>query len=270
MLVAIDTGGTKTLITSFKKDGTPTEEFRFATPRKEGEYIKTVTNVLNAHFSTEEIDAVVVAAPGIVKNNIAKWCGHLGWENFDIAAHLKPFTNAPIFLENDANLAGLAETKALDTPSSLVLYITISTGIGTGIIVDGAIHPALSSSEGGHAILEHDGALQEWETFASGKSIRETYGAFARDIHDTDTWDEIADKISRGFLALIPLLQPEVIIIGGSIGTFYAQYKDRLDELLRDQLSHHLTFPRIQQAKHPEEAVIYGCYYYGTDQLSRR
>ena len=99
-------------------------------------------------------------------------------------------------------------------------------------------------------------------------AIKKTYGKFARDIHDRKTWDEIADKISRGLLALIPATQPTVIIIGGSIGTYFDQYIDRLRETLKLHLRAQIKLPDIRQAAHPEEAVLYGCYYYGKDQLA--
>lgn len=175
-----------------------------------------------------------------------------------------------MWLENDANLAGLAETRALGTMPPSSLYVTISTGIGTGIIVNGQLLPAMSGSEGGHMLVEYDGGVQEWENFASGFAIRKIYGKYARDIHDKRTWREISDRISRGFLTLVPALQPDVIIIGGSIGTYFERYIDMLRDLLAKHLPPHIPVPEIRQAAHPEEAVLYGCYYYGSDQLAAK
>ena len=116
-------------------------------------------------------------------------------------------------------------------------------------------------------LLEYEGRLREWETFASGKSVYETYGKFARDIKSERIWRQIADKISRGLLVLIPTLNPDVIILGGSIGTYFERYEEPLLNHLRDQLNPHLNLPEIRQAIHPEEAVIYGCYYHALNQL---
>src|SRR5690606_4805592 len=98
------------------------------------------------------------------------------------------------------------------------LYITVSTGIGMGLTVDGHIHPSLANSEPGHMMIEYEGRLRAWESFASGRSIVSTYGKFARDIHDPKIWRQIADKISRGLITIIPTIYPEIIIIGGSVG----------------------------------------------------
>lgn len=269
MLVAIDTGGTKTLITSFAGNGKPGETFRYPTPRDEDEYIALLVEHIHEHYAGKPIDGIVIGVPGIVRGGIARWCGNLGWENFDIATPLRVAFSCPVWIENDANLAGLAEARMLRKVPASCFYVTISTGIGTGIILDGKIAPGLSSSEGGHSLVEYDGKVRQWESFASGKSIYRTYGKYARDITDKRVWNQIADKISRGFLALIPVLQPDVIIIGGSIGTYFERYQGTLRRVLRDHLPAHIDLPEIRQAAHPEEAVVYGCYYYGKDQLAR-
>lgn len=271
MLIAIDTGGTKTLITGFTRAGKPDKAHRFLTPKNEDDYIGTLSELLHENYILKgrTIDAVVIGVPGIVENNIAKWCVNLGWRNFDIAGRLKSLIgDAPIWIENDANLAGLSEALRLKNQPRNCLYVTISTGIGTGVIAGGVIDKNMSLSEGGHMLIEYDGRLREWEDFASGRSIKATYGKFARDIKSQHIWNQISDKISRGFLVLIPMIMPDVIIIGGSIGTYYHSYRDQLKALIKNQLPEGISMPIFRQAKHPEEAVLYGCYYHGIQQLA--
>ncbi len=268
MLVTVDTGGTKTLVTSFSRNGKPGEPFRYPTPRNEDEYVATLIEFIHEKYAGKTIDAIIIGVPGMVKDNRAIWCENLGWKDFDLARPIHKAFHCPVWLENDANLAGLAETKALPTIPAMSLYVTISTGIGTGIITEGKINPGLAQSEGGHSLVEYDGALRQWESFASGQAIYRTYGKYARDIQSKSTWRQIADKISRGFLPIIPILQPEVIIIGGSIGTYFDRYYTTLRQLLDDHLPPHIIRPEIRQAAHPEEAVVYGCYYYAKDRLS--
>jgi len=272
MLITVDTGGTKTLVTAFNHQGKPGSEFRFPTPKNEDDYIGTLSELLNEQYLSKgrKIDGVVVAVPGMVKNNKAYHCPNLGWHNFDIAKRLESLFNdtTPIWLENDANLAGLSETLRLEKAPRNSLYVTISTGIGTGIVADGKIDRNMAMSEGGHMLIEYDGRLREWESFASGRAIRDTYGKYAREITNRHIWVQIADKISRGFLVMIPMIMPDVIIIGGSIGSYYERYKEPLKRLVADQLPEHIPMPAFHQAKYPEEAVIYGCYYYGIQQLA--
>jgi predicted NBD/HSP70 family sugar kinase len=271
MLIAIDTGGTKTLITSFSANGKPGEAFRYPTPKDEHEYIGMLTEHIQEHYAGKPIDGIVVGVPGVIRRNAIAWGGsNLPWRNFDIASKLKAAFSCPVWVENDANLAGLSEARGLRKIPASCLYVTISTGIGTGIILNGHIAPGLAASEGGHSLVEYDGQVLTWETFASGKAIKRTYGKYARDITSKAIWNQIADKISRGFLALIPVLQPDVIIIGGSIGTYFERYYPALRKILSENLPDHIALPEIRQAAHPEEAVVYGCYYYGKDKLAGR
>jgi len=269
MIVAVDTGGTKTLIAGYTEDGEILTEFRFPTPTKKSEYVEVLTTHLTALFEPSKVDAIVIALPGIVKNGVAVWCNNLHWKNFDVATELKGILGgAPLFVENDANLAGLAETRQRPSLPISSLYVTISTGIGSGVITNGKIDPGLRYSEAGRALVEFDGVVREWETFASGKAIYTTYGKYARDIKSKRTWNQIADRISRGFLAVIPVIQPDLIIIGGSIGTYFEQYETQLKGILKEKLPDHIPLPKLVQAKHPEQAVIYGCYYYALDVLA--
>lgn len=268
MIVAVDTGGTKTLITLFSSDGVAGKMIKFPTPPKKEDYIETLKETLRSNYGGQRIEAVVIAMPGIVKDGIAVWCNNLKWKNFNVGQEMKGVLGStPVYIENDANLAGLAETRSRNPMPKSALYVTISTGIGTGITTNGVIDPGLRHSEGGRMLVEYKGKVREWESFASGKSIYETYGKFARDIHDKKTWNEVADKISRGLLVAIPLLQTEMIILGGSIGTYYAEYSEQLKEILNESLPDHIPSPKITSAKHPEEAVIYGCYYYAVDNI---
>lgn len=269
MIVAVDTGGTKTLIAGYSEDGKITSQFQFPTPTKKSEYIDMLTTHLTALFDPTKVDAIVVALPGIVKNGVAVWCNNLHWKDFDVASELKGVLGgAPLYIENDANLAGLAETRQRSPIPLSSLYVTVSTGIGSGVITAGKIDPGLRYSEAGRALVEYDGVVREWETFASGKAIYNTYGKYARDIKSKRTWNKIADRISRGFLAMIPIIQPDVIIIGGSIGTYFKQYEAQLKGILKEKLPPHIPLPKLVQAKHPEQAVIYGCYYYALDALA--
>ncbi len=266
MIVAVDTGGTKTLVTAFSHDGIAGKKIKFPTPKKEEDYLQTLRQTLKENYGGQRVEAIVVAMPAIVKDGVAVWCNNLGWKNFDVGSALKGVLgDAPIWVENDANLAGLAETRSRHPMPSSSLYVTVSTGIGTGITTNGTIDPGLRLSEGGRMLVEYQGRVREWESFASGQAIYKAYDQYARDITSKRTWNEIAERISRGFLAAIPLLQPDIIIIGGSIGTYFDQYSERLETILKTHLPPHIPCPQLVPAKHPEEAVIYGCYYYAID-----
>lgn len=276
MIIAVDTGGTKTLLTLFSDSGSIIKDHRFPTPANQDDYLVELADQVSKFIqdiNQKQIRALCLASPGLIKNNVIAWGGgNLHWNNVRVANTLKPILplGTPIFVENDANLGALGEARMLKQKPHMVLYVTISTGIGAGVVTDGVLSPYLLGSEAGHMALEYDGKIRRWETFASGKAITKLYGKFAKDITSKRAWKHITDRISRGFLVLIPMLQPDVIIIGGSIGTHFEKYGDQLQELLRARTLPNIAIPPIIQAVKPEEAVAYGCYYHALNRLARK
>ncbi|MBM3210053.1 ROK family protein [Candidatus Saccharibacteria bacterium] len=268
MIVAVDTGGTKTLIATMNAHGEIVSSVKFPTPKDPAAYLSALIEQITLLADITAITAISVALPGTIKQGVAVWCNNLGWKNFSIKEPLMEAFSVPIFVENDANLAGLAETRQLTFLPRSSLYVTISTGIGTGVITDGTIDPGLRYSEGGRALVEYGGLIQEWEDFASGNAIATFYNKMGSEIDDPLIWYAISERISRGFLALIPFMQPDVIIIGGSMGTHFSKYADSLRTILSSSLPPHIPCPKLIAAAHPEEAVIYGCYLYADDQLA--
>ena len=143
-----------------------------------------------------------------------------------------------------------------------MLYVTVSTGIGAGLVVDGRIDQAFAGSEAGQLMLAHHDALVPWESFASGSAIVRRYGKMAKDIDPDDhaTWKAIARDISLGLIELIAMTQPDIIVIGGSIGVHFARYGDFLRQELKKYHNPLVPIPPIKAAERPDDAVVYGCY----------
>ncbi|MEO8691852.1 MAG: ROK family protein [Candidatus Saccharimonas sp.] len=271
MIIAIDTGGTKTLICAFHKNGKMETIARFPTPAAPVDYVALLKQTIRDKFRPDEVELIVLALPGIIKDDVAIWCQNLKWRNFNVQKQLgNTLAGVPILVENDANLGGLSETRALNPIPKSSLYITISTGIGSGYSTNGHIDQGLRLSEAGRILIEYRGKIATWEDTASGSAIVRTYKKMARDIKKKRTWNAIADRISRGFVSLIPVIQPDVIIIGGSVGTYFNHYSVQLKDLLNNRLPANIPLPKIVKAQHPELAVIYGCYYYGKDHLANK
>lgn len=261
MFLAVDIGGTKTLLAVFDGHGHIQRTERFPTPEKYEDFLQQFRTVL-AGLQVDDFRAAGVAVPGKIDRIHGRGLafGNLPWRNVPIQADMERLINAPVVIENDANLAGLSEASLLKNEYRKVLYVTISTGIGTGIIVDGIIAPAFADSEGGDIMVEHRGKLQKWERFASGRAIVRRYGQKAADITDPDTWRQIASDLAVGLLDLIAVVQPEVIIIGGGVGTHFQRYRQFLEADLKEYENPLLPIPPLREAARPEEAVIYGCY----------
>ena len=272
MVIAIDTGGTKTLLAGFSKDGKLLKSFEFQTPKSQQKYLEIIEKVIKKEFSEQlkagEIQAISCAEPGIIENGVILWAKNLRWQNFNIKAELlKIFPNIKILVENDANLAGLFESKKFKNKAQNILYVTLSTGIGSGIITDGKINQGLKNSEIGRIPIEFDGRVREWEEFASARAIFNVYGKYASEISKPRQWQNIADRISRGFLVVIPIIQSELIIIGGSLGENFKKFDLFLEQIVRENLPEGISCPKIIQAQKPREAVIYGCFEFAKEVL---
>jgi predicted NBD/HSP70 family sugar kinase len=260
MYLGIDIGGTKTIAASLDAAGVIKESYRFPTPKKYEDFIEELASAV-AELTTKKFVAVGVGVPGKIdrERGIGIAFGNLPWRSVPIRKDVQKIANAPVVIENDANLAGLSEAMLLKHHRK-VLYVTISTGIGTGFIVDRVIDPNLADSEGGNILLEHNGKLEAWEDFASGRAIAKRFGKQAREITDKHTWQVIARNIALGLIDLIALTEPDIIVLGGGVGTYYSRYREFLTEFLEEHRSPLFKIPPIQEAARPEQAVVYGCY----------
>lgn len=260
MYLAIDVGGTKTLVATVTGQGVIKEEFRFPTPQDYQEFLRQLADSV-ANLSTTDFRACGIGIPGIVdrKRGWGIDFSHLAWHQVPVHADVERITQCPVVVENDAKLAGLSEAM-LVKHHQRVLYVTVSTGIGTGYIVNQKIMPELATNEGGQMLLEHHGKYQRWEDFASGSAIVKQFGKRMVDINDKATLRIIARNIAIGMIDLIAVLTPDIIVIGGSVGTHYDKYKEPLWEFLKRYDNPMITLPEIKAAERPERAVIYGCY----------
>lgn len=243
---------------------------RFPTPPKREDYIAELEKAIHSVYANSEIDIISIAIPGVIENNHVVRCANLDWHDFDIISMLQPhFGDVPIIIENDSNLGGLGEVRSLDPIPHIGMYVTVSTGIGCGVIVDGKIQPGMRNlSEAGHMLLEYDGAPKEWEDFASGKAIMQRYKKLASEIESEKDWKDITERISRGFMVLLPAIRPDITLIGGGVGAHFDKFGPGLRQIIDETVPEHTVSHLIVQAKHPEEAVVYGCYYHAIDHLT--
>ena len=262
MYLGVDIGGSKTLVAVFDVNGVITEQSKFPTPQEYPDFLKALEQAL-ASLQTQEFQAATVAVPGQLdrEHGVVLRLGNLPWQHEAIQADCERVTNCPVLIENDAKLAGLSEAM-LHKDAETVLYVTVSTGIGTSVVYQQHLDRATQDSEGGHIMLPFHGKLTKWESFASGKAIYEHFGKKASDIpaSDTRTWRYIAHNLALGLYELIAILEPNLVVIGGSIGTYFDRYGDILNELVQQFATPLVSMPRIVGAERAEEAVVYGCY----------
>lgn len=260
MYVGVDIGGTKTLVGVLDDDGVIIERIRFATPKDYDQFTEELKTVA-AGLEHKEFRAGSIAVPGRIdrEHGVVRYLGNLPWHDEPLQADAEKIFSCPIILEHDSVLGGLSESMLLPEDKR-VLYVTISTGIGTGLIDHRTIVPELADGEGGQMLLEYHGKRVKWESFASGHAIVERFGKKAADIDDAASWQRIARDLAQGFIELIAITQPDIIIIGGSVGGYFDRFKEYLVREVSQYQNPLVPLPVFQEAARPDDAVLYGCY----------
>jgi len=168
--IAIDLGGTNSRVAAITADGTMIERLSQDT-QADAEPEVVVHDLANAvaevrrRIGPVPIVGLGVAAPGPLNHvtGIVFQTPNLPrWHNVPLATWLTELTGLPVFLGNDANLAALAEARrGAGRGASNLVYLTVSTGVGSGMVVHGRLllgeHGA--AAEAGHTTISLDGPL---------------------------------------------------------------------------------------------------------------
>lgn len=147
-----------------------------------------------------------------------------GWHGYQLVDALEQRLNAPVTMDNDANVAALGEWhEGAGQGTCAFVYYTVSTGIGTGVIVNSAVVHGAHDTEGGHQIVWPGGpaclcgARGCLEAVASGTAIQKRFGRRAEEIDDPAVWEEVTGHIAVALANTAALLCPEVIALGGGV-----------------------------------------------------
>ena len=206
----------------------------------------------------DEVASIGIGLPGIYvpSTGMVPFCTNLGWHDVPLKAEMAKYTSRPIFADNDATVAGLAEAVAgVSAHVSNSIFVTLGTGVGGGIIIGGKPFsgPHGIASEIGHMITVAGGELCTcgnrgcWERYASATAIiregrkyamlhpdcaiaRAVNGNLdeitARTVIDlakegdgpaNALFDEYIEHLCIGLVNLINLYDPEVIVLGGGV-----------------------------------------------------
>jgi predicted NBD/HSP70 family sugar kinase len=270
MTLAIDIGGTKTLVEQYDDKNELIYTNKFPTPPDYPEFLVKLKDCLRQL----EIDSgaiCVIALPAKIdrQTHIAESFGNLNWENIDIVNDLSSVLSCEIIIENDTKLAAIHAADSVRDKYSHVLYVTISTGIGTALVIDGVLDDGVIESELGHMYLEHEGEMVMWERFASGSAILNKYGKLAKDITSEADWSCIAHNIALGIHIAIAAYAPECIMLGGGVSEHFDKFNVPLLSTLEKMRNPMLESPVIMQTPSPEKAVILGELIYAKKYINK-
>lgn len=231
ILGALEAGGTKMVCALADEDGNIIEQKSFPTTVPE----ETIP-VLIDYFKKAKPDALGIGCFGPVDlNKNSKTYGYItstpkeGWSNCDIVGTFKRELGIPIGFDTDVNASALGEyTYGSGKNVDNLVYITIGTGIGIGVICEGKILHGAMHPEGGHIMLakREDDSFEGkcpyhancFEGLCSGPAIEKRWGAKGVELSARkEVWELEAWYIAEAILSYTMILSPKKIILGGGV-----------------------------------------------------
>lgn len=258
----IDVGGTTVKVGFFETSGKLLDKWEIKTNTANGgeailpDIAKAIDEKLDKEgISKDDVQGVGIGVPGpVLSSGVVTVCVNLGWKNVDVAGTLSGLTGLPVKVGNDANVAGLGETWQGGAKGSRdVVMVTLGTGVGGGIIVDGKIVAGAHGAGGevGHACVEPEeeavcncgnhGCLEQM-TSATGivrlakkylashdtpSSLRERGESIsAKAVFDAlkegdaaaeAIVQEFSEYLGRALAVFACVVDPEVIVVGGGV-----------------------------------------------------
>lgn len=230
-LGALEAGGTKMVCAIgdesgkiFEQVSIPTETPKITMPR------------LIAYFEEKNIDALGIGCFGpIDPDKKSETYGYitstpkLAWADYNIVGMMEKSLKVPVGFDTDVNSSVLGEvTFGQAEGKNCVVYVTIGTGVGAGIYMEGKLLHGMLHPEAGHILL----ARREDDTYegicpyhkscmeglASGPAIQARWGRKAEELgDDVRVWDLEAYYIAQALVNYILILSPQMIILGGGV-----------------------------------------------------
>ncbi len=264
--LGVDIGGTKTAIAIADANCVPIVKTNFPTNPQFG--AENLVERINACFtdlcnekgiSREQVTFCGVACPGPlnVKQGKIVHIATMGFKDVPIRLMLENALGIKVYLENDANCAALAEySMGVASGADPLVYITVSTGVGCGIISEGRILSGALSSAGeiGHLTVNPNGKECPCgkkgclEMYSSGTAIATAATDLRGTVTDTKTVfslaregdqkmkkiiDDAADKLGLAMSSVYHIIDPQVIVLGGSVTKDYVDIAAPLNSALK-------------------------------------
>ena len=171
LVAGVDLGGTKILTVLADRAGRVLARVKVSTHARRGQDYVINTIVESVHeamrksgASADKICAVGVGAPGPLDpdRGLVFFAPNLGWKNVPLGTIMSEWLKLPVYLDNDANLAALGEhVYGAGRNAAHMVYITVSTGVGGGLILDGRVYHGTGGGAGeiGHLTVAPEGPV---------------------------------------------------------------------------------------------------------------
>lgn len=265
-LGALESGGTKMVCAVGDERGRIFEQMIFPTKTPE----KTIPQMIE-YFKKARIEALGIASFGPLNlNPDSASYGFItntpktGWENYNILGAFKEALSCPVGFDTDVNGSVLGEvTFGQAKGKNCVIYVTIGTGIGAGIFVEGRLLHGMLHPEAGHVLIRRRNAdtyrgkcryhTDCLEGLASGPAIEERWGKPAAELEQQrEVWDLEAYYIAQALSNYILTLSPQMIILGGGV-----MQQEQLFPMIRSYVKKMLNgYVNAGELKHMENYIV--------------
>ena len=265
-LGALEAGGTKMVCAVGDEKGNIFNQISIPTKTPK----ETMPQVM-AYFKKEKVEAVGVGCFGPVDLNqnsdtygFITCTPKLAWKNFDMAGTLERALGCPIGFDTDVNSSVLGEvTFGQARGKRCVVYVTIGTGIGAGILIEGSLLHGMLHPEAGHVLVKkrnddpYEGICPYhkdcFEGLASGPAIKSRWGKEAAALADEKrVWELESYYIAQALTGYILTLSPEMIILGGGVmsqAQLFPMIRQKTLELLNGYI-------RTEEIEHMENYIV--------------
>lgn len=272
LYIGLDIGGTKLIVAAADDSGRIVRQVRRATPRGLHEGIETLHAMIGEVAGAEHIAGMGAAIGGPLdwERGVVSPLHQPEWRDVPLKAIMEQRYGCPFYVDVDTNVAALGEYFASDDRPRHMLYITVSTGMGGGFIVDGALYRGANGAhpEVGHQSINYRcanpagvmcecGAPDCLEALVSGNGIRRIYGKPAEEL-SAEEWDEVGYNLGQGLRNAAALYAPDVIVLGGGVAVGGgARLIDMARHVLHDRLRL-VPVPEVRLSHLGYETALHG------------
>lgn len=267
--ILFDIGGTNTRVAVTEDLKKFDEPVKFKTPVSFKEGMEKIADTAK-ELAKGEIRAMAGGVRGLLtesRDMIADDRVLTKWIEEPLKETLEKKLKTKVILENDAALAGLGEAVyGAGKGADIMVYHTISTGVGGAKIEHGKIDDYNLGFEPGRQVLDIDrtilgeDVLPTLENLVSGEAIEERTGQKPYDIPQSDAiWDQLAYYLAHGLRNTVLYWSPDVIVLGGSM--ILGDPRILLDDIRRhteEALGEEMPCPLIKDGEFRDEAGLYG------------
>lgn len=231
VFIGLDIGGTKIMVAAANREGIILRRERTETSTSLETDLENINNMIAEVAAGEAIMGMGAAIGGPLdwEQGIVSPLHQPAWRNVPLKAMMESKWNCPFRVDVDTNVAALGEYRWGRITSGRFLYLTLSTGMGGGFLIDGKLY---RGKDGAHPEVGHQsihfhcsnpagvqcecGAPDCLEALVSGNGIRRIYGKPAEEL-GPEEWEEVAYNLGQGLRNMAALYAPDIIRIGGGV-----------------------------------------------------